>query len=555
MRHLDRYQPPSFAAPIDLDLSRNEGEPPLPLATLLSRVEDSDVSRYPDTGPLRSAFAERFGLQPECVLVTAGGDDGLSRCFQANAGCRVVTTTPTFEMISRYVSQTGSELLEIPWWIQPFPVDAFVAAASNADLAVIVSPNNPTGSVISAEELRAIADTAPQVILDAAYIEFADEDLTRVALELGNVVVVRTLSKAYGMAGLRVGCLLGEPCRLDAIAGHGSPYPVSALSARLAEVALRESSTLDQVRGLSQRRERLQDGLDRLGLRPLPSQANFVLATSGSPWLVDSAAALGIAIRSFPRSEEMEGCVRMTVPRSDAELDRLLGALETALAPEALIFDLDGVIADVSQSYRRAIVATAASFGVAVTRGQIAGAKADGDANDDWELTRRLCADHGVDVALDEVIRRFEDLYQGDTQRSGLKDNERSLIDRDVLEKLGSGYRLGVVTGRPRIDAVSFLEYAGLEDLFTAVVTREDAPSKPDPAPVRLAMEMLGTERAWMLGDTIDDLNAARAAGALPIGVIAPGEDPERARRALQPAAAVLSRTTELKGLIDEKTI
>lgn len=555
MRQLETYRPPSFKARIDLDLSKNEGQPPPQIESILQTIDPADVARYPDTGRLQKAIAERIGTPIDFVQVTAGGDDALARCFQANAGGRFVSTKPTFEMIRRYASQTGSELVEIPWWSGPLPLDAFMIEAEEADVAVVVSPNNPTGSVAKPEDLRALAATFPLVVLDAAYTEFAHEDLTETALDLGNVVTIRTLSKAFGMAGLRVGYLVGRPTLLQALSAFGSPYAVSGVSAEIARAALEGSTDSDAaLNGLDSRRARLSETMERLGLDPLPSQANFVLGRRGSEWLVDSAAAMGIAIRSFPGSDDLDGAVRVTVPGSDGDLSRLLSALQTATKPEAIIFDLDGVIADVSRSYRQAIVETGDSFGVEITTEMISGLKAEGNANDDWELTWRLINGQGVEADLAEVTSRFEEIYQGTDTRPGLKENERCLVERRFLEALAADYRLAIVTGRPRRDAAQFLEREDLIDLFDAVISREDAPSKPDPRPVSLAMDELNATRGWMLGDTVDDLVAARAAGVLPIGVIAPGDDPDLARDTLSPAAAVLEEATQLKGLLDDQT-
>jgi phosphoglycolate phosphatase len=111
---------------------------------------------------------------------------------------------------------------------------------------------------------------------------------------------------------------------------------------------------------------------------------------------------------------------------------------------------------------------------------------------------------------------------------------------------------LAIVTGRPRADALRFLEQFDLLDVFGALVCREDAPLKPDPAPVRAALERLGVRRAWMLGDTRDDLEAARGAGVLPIGVVAAGMDPTHTRLDLERAGAacVLERVNDLEELL-----
>jgi len=209
------------------------------------------------------------------------------------------------------------------------------------------------------------------------------------------------------------------------------------------------------------------------------------------------------------------------------------------LAPEALIFDMDGVLADVSGSYREATLQTAAAFGVEVEIQDIEAATAEGNANDCWQLTRRLMAARGVDRPLAEVKTRFEEIYQGTEAEPGLRRTERLLLERAELQALGKRLPLAVVTGRPRTDAERFLDDHGIAGCFQTVVTMEDASIKPDPAPVRLALEHLGVSTAWMIGDTPDDLRAARAAAVLPIGVVAPGDDPEATTASLHRAGAV----------------
>jgi histidinol-phosphate aminotransferase len=550
------YLPPSFAVPIDLDLSKNEGRSRA--EELLDAIEEPRrlVSRYPDTSPLRAKLAALHGISEDRVLVTAGGDDALSRCFLARVaeGSRVVGTYPTFEMIPRYAEQRGAELTEVPWWAGPFPVDEVLAAiGEDADAVFIVSPNNPTGGVASELDLLKVAGEARLLVLDAAYVEFADSDPTPALLDLGNVVVTRTLSKAYGLAGLRVGYLLGSRELVAAIGAYGNPYPVSALSAALAETRLeRPTSELTTfVEEVRRERVALIGALTGLGARPLPSQGNFVLTEcDDAAAMTSAAAALGIGLRRFPDRPGLETAVRITLPGDEVDFDRLLSTLGSVLDPRAIIFDLDGVIADVSGSQVPAIIETARSFGVEIVPSDIEAAKADGNSNDDWELTRRLCVERGVDAPIEAVTDRFETLYQGTDSSPGLKMAERSLVEITTWQQWAARCPLAVVTGRPRSDAVEFLErFALLEDI-TALVTREDAPLKPDAAPVLLALEIMGVSQAWMLGDTPDDLAAARAAGVVPIGVIAPGDDPARAKERLWRAACILDKTTDLEEIL-----
>ena len=175
-----------------------------------------------------------------------------------------------------------------------------------------------------------------------------------------------------------------------------------------------------------------------------------------------------------------------------------------------------------------------------------------GDANNDWVLTQRFMAGQGVDVALDDVIKAYQEVYLGTSTSPGLRESERLLVARDVLASLADRLPLAIVTGRPREEAEWFLEREGLTDLFQAVVCMEDGPLKPDPAPVRAATSRLGVGRACMIGDTPDDIRAAARAGTVPIGVVAPGPDPGASAVALREAGAatVLAAIDDLMELL-----
>lgn len=563
MKTLRPYAPPVATTGIDLRLDRNEGRAPRQFSPPAPAV--SDLSHYPTLAQLAKQAADRFGVDPESVLVTAGGDDALLRlCLAASGpGARALIAAPTFEMIPRYAQLAGLELDQVAWPSGAFPTDEFLGAArQDTRLAFVVSPNNPTGAVATLSDLERIAyafaerNPGATVVLDAAYGEFAAQDLTPAALAHDNVIVVRTLSKAWGLAGLRVGYALGSPDRIARLSAAGNPFPVSVASATvaLARLSSGRADVEDYVAQAKLESERLADLLDELGAESArPAQANFVLARGlDSLRLRDDLGALGIGIRAFPDREGLEDAVRISVPGDPALFARLERALRTSLRPQALLFDLDGVLADVSGSYRAAIVGTAREFGVELEAREISDAKALGNANDDWALTHKLLTARGISVSLAEVTERFERLYQGSDDVPGLYERERALLGGELLGKLAERFRLAIVTGRPRADALGFLERFSLTEHFEVVVTREDAPLKPDPAPVQLALERLGVQAAWMLGDTPDDLLAARQAGVLPLGVLAPGCDPIRERDVLQSAGAarVLDRTEDLMPLL-----
>ncbi len=524
---LKPYAVPRLATPIDLYLDGNEGQPPA-LAGLVEALNDGELlRRYPSTKILEATIAKRLGLSTEQVIVTAGADDAIYRaCTVALApGRKLLLPVPTFPMLSHYAMLIGAEIDKIEWMTPTYPTQEVLRRIDDHVSAIcIVSPNNPTGATASADDVRAVAEAAPHamILLDCAYEEFADDPLTEVGLEYDNVMVFRTLSKAWGLAGLRVGYALGHSEMIALLRTAGNPYPVSNLSLAAARTLLDDQPSgaagyLEQVR---RERDELTALLERLGAEPLPSQANFVMARfKNSEWVWQGLIGLGISVRRFPGHPILDSYLRITLPGKQVEFERLIHALRSAMRPEAILFDMDGVMADVSQSYRHAIIETAREFGVNVTPGQIEQIKRGGNANNDWEVTHRLLRDAGFEVSFDDVKDTFERICHGSSDQPGLWQNETLIMERTLIEQLGKRFKLGVVTGRPRRDAERFLEQHGMASLFAAIVCMEDAAIKPDPAPVELALHQLGVVTAWLLGDTPDDMVAARGAGVIPVGV------------------------------------
>ena len=552
-----------------LKLDGNEGNPPP--RKLLEDLAVADLSRlrdYPDARPLESEIAERLGVDPAHVVVTAGADDALDRVFRAylRPGRRLILPVPAFEMMYRFAAVVGGEILPVPW-TDAFPTDEVITALDDSvSLVAMISPNNPTGRTATASDLERVAEAASKVdsgaafgamvLLDHAYVEYSDQDLTSVAERLDNVVTVRTFSKAWGLAGCRVGYAVASPEVATVLRNVGNPFPVAGLSlaAVRAQTTTGEAALTEHVERIREGRAQLTERLARQGIEACPSQGNFVLADFGarSDFVFRGLAALGVRVRRFPHRPEIAEALRITVPDQAEDLNKLLEALKTCLAPQALLFDLDGVIADVETSYRRCIFETAGGFGVEVTREEVATEVLAGDANNDWVLTQRIMASRGVEVSLDDVTKAFQEAYLGTSTSPGLRESERMLVPVDVLSRLAERLPLAIVTGRPREEAEWFLDKEELTDLFPTVVCMEDGPLKPDPAPVQLARSRLGVERAWMVGDTPDDIRAATAADVLPIGIVAPGPNPTASAAALHEsgAATVLGTINDLLELM-----
>jgi histidinol-phosphate aminotransferase len=561
LNQTQEYSVSRHPASTDLKLDANEG--PAPPAELLAAIKDlpaDTMNRYAKATSVEQVIANRIGIDPARVLVTAGGDDAIDRVCRAYLAPdrEMILPQPTFEMFQTFGQIAGGRIIEVPWPKGVFPTSKVLEAVTDrTGMIVVVSPNNPTGATATAGDLRELSKNAPDVLIlaDLVYASFADENLLEATLDLPNVIGIHSFSKAWGMAGLRVGYATGPADMIGVLRKAGAPYPVSTLSQALAKrwFVQGEKASGEYADRVKIERTQLFDLLTKLGASPYPSQANFVFSQFADPtWARDALAGLGIAVRLLPINANGEKGVRISCPSNPKDYDRLEKSLQITFAPEAILFDMDGVLADDSQSYRASVVETAKSFGVTITMEQVAKAKTELNANNEWDLTQRMCASNGVQVDLDEVTDRFEQIYQGTKDTPGLKETEKLLVDRAWLVDLAKRYPLAIVTGRPRADSDWFLEKEGIADLFQISVCMEDAPLKPNPAPVKLALERLGIDRAWMIGDTPDDITAARKAGVLPIGVtLTPGSAPNAAGALLSSGAArVLTQLRKLEELL-----
>lgn len=316
-------------------LDRNEGL--LPPATLLAALDGAvdALRRYPDARPLEAALAHRFGITSDRVLVTAGADDAIDRCCRAFlSGRALLTAEPTFEMLLRYAATAGAPAVTVPWE-EAFPTAGLVARLGAAGMVAVVSPNNPTGCTVTPDDLTALARATGgrPILLDHAYVEYADDDLTLPALALPNVIVVRTFSKAWGLAGCRVGYALGPVDLIRRLRIAGAPYAVAAPSLALALARLEsgDDAVRTHVARVRLERDELSAALRRAGVESTRSQANFVLGRFGgrARQVYEGLLARGILVRDF--TNQLPGALRISLPGDEAVFERLMLALATVL--------------------------------------------------------------------------------------------------------------------------------------------------------------------------------------------------------------------------------
>jgi histidinol-phosphate aminotransferase len=284
--------------------------------------------------------ASFLGLQPDQVLLTNGVDEAIHLVCEAylETDDEAVIVVPTFAMYEICASATGAQVISIPADEDfRFPTSKLLAHTTNprTRLIAIANPNNPTGAAASAEDLLLIARSAPQaaVLVDEAYFEFHGESILDHAGQVPNLFIARTFSKAYGMAGFRVGLLAGAAAQVQHLRRACSPYNVNGVALACLPAALDDQKYVRQYAAeVQSSRSRLQEEFSALGIPFWPSQANFVLARIGPLHadFVGSMKARGILVRDRSSDWGCEGCVRITAGWQ-AHTDRLLTALRETL--------------------------------------------------------------------------------------------------------------------------------------------------------------------------------------------------------------------------------
>ena len=341
LRGLRPYAPPARGAGSELQLDLNEAGPLVPpqwLERAVARMTPDLARRYPDASSLEATLAGRLGVSPDRVVVTNGGDDAIDRICRIclEPGDEVILPSPSFEMFARSIAMAGGACVRVPWPDSRFPVRQVLGAVGpRTRLIVVVSPNNPTGAVITAEQLRQVTAAAPGrlIAVDQAYTAFADRDLTPVALSLPNAVVVRSFSKDHGLAGLRVGYAAGSAGTVMAIRAAGGPFPCSWFSLMAAEAALSMPPSVLAERVARVRRERaaIEALLRERGIEPVPSQGNFVFARFPEAAAVHAdLGRRGVRVKRFA-DPNLADAIRIGLPGDAAAFDRLVAALAAAL--------------------------------------------------------------------------------------------------------------------------------------------------------------------------------------------------------------------------------
>lgn len=511
-----------------LKLDFNERADSIPQWLKDFSVDASQLWKYPNRQAVEALIAEKFDAIAEQVFLSNGGDESIELLFKL---CKlndqsILLPTPAF---SQYTHN-----LKI-WDIDHIIVEGLSNLAIDTDAIkknlqanqwlIITRPNNPTGECIEHSELIDLINMAKNkganVFLDEAYVEFymANKEI-EYALTYDNVISLRTFSKAFGLAGARLGYLIGDEHLIRQFKKVAMPFNVNRLSLQVVKMALKNITEMQQYCAkIAENRAIIYEFLLSREIEVFDGKGNFLLfkVNAKHKQLLSSFMQKnGIQIKT--QVNDLPDWVRITIPD---DVVSVLGVLQTVFQPQILGFDMDGVLIDTSESYDACIIKTVAFYTQKnVTKQDIIQLRDSGGFNNDWDLTHALIKQQGINVELTRVIECFQNYYEGDENTDGLKCKEKPLINDQSVSALFQTqcYTTAIITGRPRAEALDGVNQLSIIPDYT--ISADDvSEQKPSPEGINWLKKHSQESRMWFCGDTVDDMQAGSASGCVCIGI------------------------------------
>ena len=323
VRAMKEYHPPLGSRDaLRLDFNENTLACSPKVREVLAQISAGSLTRYPEREPVEAIVAAHLGVAAEQIALTNGVDEAIHVLFEAflEDGDELLLPVPTYTMYEVYGSATDARAVTVQAAEDlQFPFERLLAAITpKTKIVAIANPNSPSGSVATREQLLQIARSAPHavVLVDEAYFHFCGETLIDLIETAPNLVVARTFSKAYGLAGLRLGLLAGPVELMRWIRRVLSPYSVNSVALACLPAALQDTAYLDwYVNEVLTARDEFETALDTANVRRWPSRANFILIEIGAQHaeFVRLMRAAGVLVRDRSSDPGCDGRVRITI--------------------------------------------------------------------------------------------------------------------------------------------------------------------------------------------------------------------------------------------------
>ena len=337
---MKEYHPPlGSRKALRLDFNENTLACSPKVKEALEQITAGALTLYPEREPVEALVAQTVGVQAEQLVLTNGVDEAIHVLFETflEAGDELLLPVPTYTMYEVYASSTDAKAVTVLAADDlAFPFERLLNAITpKTKIIAVANPNSPSGTVATREQLLEIARRAPQAVLlvDEAYYHFYGETVMDLVGTVPNLMVARTFSKAYGLAGLRLGLLAGPLQLMRWVRRVLSPYSVNSLALACLPPALADMEYLDwYVREVKAARAEFEAALDAEGVRRWPSEANFVLMEIGAQHkeFVERMRAAGVLVRDRSADPGCEGRVRVTIGTRE-QMKSAIAALHTTM--------------------------------------------------------------------------------------------------------------------------------------------------------------------------------------------------------------------------------
>ncbi len=566
VENMSAYATPLFEDEYEFKLDGNENSfgPSPKVLECIAAIKDTSIKFYPIYGELLKKLSEFNKLPMDYFICTNGADEAIATIFTTylDKGDKVLTVEPSFAMPKLYAQIVDAKYIEIPYtekW--KFPTDDFMAAIDdNPDLKLIhlTTPNNPTGDYIERDTIIKIIEKARDkvVVIDETYSNYCGIFNTDLAEKYDNVLITRSFSKDFALAGLRIGYIISNPENIAQLTKVRSPYSTNAIAMCAAIAALDDVNYFSKICAeIKENKKELETFLAEQGFTVYQTATNFALVDFGEKceFIYREFLKNSIKVKKFNDDKFLKNTCRIAIP-TKAGIKRIKDTI-TKLKRCALVFDMDGVIMDVRESYRVAIKETYKFFsGKEVSGEEIQAVKNRGGMNNDWDLTEVLLKESGFNIAMKDIIDKFQEIYWDNG--NGLIRAEKVLLDKDLFKKLAERHTLAIFTGRLRDEAQFTLDYHGLSEFFYPVITTDDldvARVKPCPDGVELVKNKIFYDKIFYFGDTTDDILCAVSAGVPAVGVLPPQDKSEALKQKMteKGACAIINNINELEKVLE----
>ena len=341
VRAMKEYHPPLGSRDgLRLDFNENTVACSPAVREVLGRISAGELTRYPERESVEAVVAAHLGLPPARVALTNGVDEAIHVLFEAflDEDDELLLPVPTYTMYEVYASATDARVITVLAGDDlRFPFDKLVARiTARTKIIAIANPNSPSGTMAAREQILELARLAPQavILVDEAYFHFCGETMIDLVGAIPNLIVARTFSKAYGLAGLRVGVVAAPVDLMHWIRRVLSPYSVNSVALACLPAALKDTAYLDWYVGevLAARAE-FETALRAANVRYWPSRANFVLVDIGPQHkeFVHHMLAAGVLVRDRSSDPGCDGRVRITIGTRE-QMKRGVAAMNECLA-------------------------------------------------------------------------------------------------------------------------------------------------------------------------------------------------------------------------------